>query len=373
ILTDVLSRFGIQVIAIGNGTASRETEEFVVQMLTKLPHVVAYTLVSEAGASVYSASKLAGAEFPQLDVSQRSAISIARRLQDPLAELVKIDPQSIGVGQYQHDLRTSNLADELQFVVESAVNHVGVDVNTASVSLLQYVSGVSPQVAQNIVAYREEHGKFRRRTDLLQVPRLGEKAYEQCIGFLRIRDGDTLLDNTPIHPESYANVNRLLTYASLYAGLPDGAPEEISMEERLRNLPLDSVAKQLEIGEPTLRDIVEGLLRPGRDPREDLPQPLLRKDVLTLENLEIGMELQGTVRNVVDFGAFVDIGLKNDALVHISKIAQGFVLHPLDRVSVGQVVTVWVAQVDAENKRVSLTMVQPVPTATTKDEYIPKA
>ncbi|MBN6187696.1 RNA-binding transcriptional accessory protein [Aneurinibacillus sp. BA2021] len=355
VLTQLIEKYGVQVIAIGNGTASRETEQFTVQLLKELEREISYIIVNEAGASVYSASKLAGEEFPELDVAERSAVSIGRRLQDPLAELVKIDPKSIGVGQYQHDVSQSKLSDSLQFVVESAVNYVGVDANTASPSLLQYVSGVSKQVAKNIVAYREELGRYTSRTQLKKVPRLGAKTYEQCIGFLRISEGENPLDNTPIHPESYASVASLLKEIGI-------RPQEISSEaarEKLAQVNVKEMAQTLHIGEPTLHDIVASLLRPGRDPREELHQPLLKKDVLDIKDLAKGMELEGTVRNVVDFGAFVDIGLKNDGLVHISQISRKFIKHPLDVVSVGEIVTVWVKDIDVQKGRVGLTMLRP--------------
>jgi protein Tex len=355
ILKDVIETYQIDLVTIGNGTASRETEQFISDLLKEINREIFYIIVSEAGASVYSASKLAGEEFPELDVAERSAVSIARRLQDPLAELVKIDPKSIGVGQYQHDVSQTRLAESLQFVVESAVNYVGVDVNTASPSLLQYVSGISKQVAKNIVLLREEKGKFDSRAQLKKVPRLGEKTYEQCIGFLRILDGKSSLDKTPIHPESYDKVKRLLEILQIDVK-KIGDPET---KEKLKNMDLPAMAKQIEIGEPTLQDIVDSLLRPGRDPRDELPKPLLLKEVLTIEDLKIGMELQGTVRNVVDFGAFVDIGLKNDGLVHISRLSKRFVKHPLDVVSVGEIVTVWVTEIDAKKMRVGLTMVSP--------------
>jgi protein Tex len=355
ILKDVIATYKIDLVTIGNGTASRETEQFISSLLKEVDREIFYIIVSEAGASVYSASKLAGEEFPELDVAERSAVSIARRLQDPLAELVKIDPKSIGVGQYQHDVSQTRLAESLQFVVESAVNYVGVDVNTASSSLLSYVSGISKQVAKNIVQLRDEKGKFDSRAQLKKVPRLGEKTYEQCIGFLRILDGKNSLDKTPIHPESYDKVKRLLEILKI--DVKDIGTSQT--KEKLKSIDLSEMAKQIEIGEPTLKDIVESLLRPGRDPRDELPKPLLLKEVLTIEDLKIGMELQGTVRNVVDFGAFVDIGLKNDGLVHISKISKRFVKHPLDVVSVGEIVTVWVTEIDTKKMRVGLTMVSP--------------
>jgi uncharacterized protein len=352
---ELIARYDVDIIAIGNGTASRETEQFIADVLKEVKKEVFYIIVNEAGASVYSASALAKEEFPNLDVAERSAVSIARRLQDPLAELVKIDPKSVGVGQYQHDVSQSRLAESLQFVVQSVVNHVGVDVNTASPSLLQYVSGISKQVASNIVKLRDEVGKFTDRSQLKKVPRLGEKTYEQCIGFLRIMDGTNPLDKTPIHPESYAATFKLLEMIGV-------EPAEIGSDkcrERLNGLDVAATAKQLEIGEPTLRDIMESLLRPGRDPRDELPKPLLRHDVLQLSDLSQGMKLQGTVRNVVDFGAFVDIGLKNDGLVHISQLRKGFVKHPLDVVTVGDIVDVWVLEIDEKRQRVGLTMIQP--------------
>lgn len=347
-----IEKYGVQIIAIGNGTASRESEQFIADLLRDTKGDAAYLIVSEAGASVYSASKLAGQEFPDLDVSERSAVSIARRLQDPLAELVKIDPKSIGVGQYQHDVTQSRLASSLQFVVESAVNYVGVDVNTASPSLLQYVSGVSKQVAGNIIKHRDKIGKFSNRKQLKDVSRLGDKTYEQCIGFLRISNGENPLDKTPIHPESYDKVASLIKAIKM-------DPEELHTEkakEWLRAVNIEEMAEKIEVGVPTLQDIIESLLRPGRDPREDLPQAILKKDVLSINDLQVGMELKGTVRNVVDFGAFVDIGLKNDGLVHISQLADRFVKHPLDVVTVGDIVTVRVKEVDRDKGRVGLTM-----------------
>ncbi|NRR05106.1 RNA-binding transcriptional accessory protein [Brevibacillus sp. RS1.1] len=351
----MIETYGVTVVAIGNGTASRETEQFIATLLKELKREVMYIIVNEAGASVYSASALAKEEFPDLDVAERSAASIARRLQDPLAELVKIDPKSVGVGQYQHDVSQSRLADSLQFVVESAVNHVGVDVNTASPSLLQYVSGISRQVAGNIVKKREEIGMFTERSQLKAVPRLGAKTYEQCIGFLRVMDGANPLDKTPIHPESYEATHQLLSMLGISA-------QEIGSEnckERVQSLDVKETAAKLGIGEPTLQDIVGSLLRPGRDPRDELPKPLLRSDVLQLSDLSVGMKLQGTVRNVVDFGAFVDIGLKNDGLVHISRLKKGFVKHPLEVVTVGDIVDVWVVEIDEKRQRVGMTMIAP--------------
>ncbi|MGG4444636.1 Tex family protein [Brevibacillus fortis] len=351
----LIETYGVTVVAIGNGTASRETEQFIATLLKELKREVMYIIVNEAGASVYSASTLAKEEFPDLDVAERSAASIARRLQDPLAELVKIDPKSVGVGQYQHDVSQSRLADSLQFVVESAVNHVGVDVNTASPSLLQYVSGISRQVAGNIVKKRDEIGKFTERSQLKAVPRLGAKTYEQCIGFLRVMEGANPLDKTPIHPESYDATHQLLSMLGINA-------HEIGSEdckERIQSLDVKETAAKLGIGEPTLQDIVDSLLRPGRDPRDELPKPLLRSDVLQLSDLSVGLKLQGTVRNVVDFGAFVDIGLKNDGLVHISRLKKGFVKHPLEVVTVGDIVDVWVVEIDEKRQRVGMTMIAP--------------
>jgi uncharacterized protein len=349
----IVEDYGVDLIAIGNGTASRETEAFVAELIREMDRELYYVIVNEAGASVYSASKLAREEFPDLDAAQRSAVSIARRLQDPLAELVKIEPKAVGVGQYQHDVSQKRLAESLTAVVESAVNHVGVDVNTASVSLLQYVSGISASVAKNIVKRREEQGRYRNREELKEVPRLGAKTFEQCIGFLRIPDGENPLDRTPIHPESYPVVERLL--AAL-----DSQPEEIgteSLNQKLRQVDVEAMAERLECGVPTLRDIISALLRPGRDPRDELPAPIFRSDVLKPEDLKPGMQLKGTVRNVVDFGVFVDIGLKNDGLVHISKMSERYVRHPMDLVSVGDIVDVWVLKVDLERERVGLSMI----------------
>ncbi|MFD1427080.1 uncharacterized protein JOD24_003310 [Kroppenstedtia sanguinis] len=353
VVSRLVEQYDIDIIAIGNGTASRETESFIAELIRRWERQVYYIIVNEAGASVYSASKLAREEFPDLDVAQRSAISIARRLQDPLAELVKIEPKAVGVGQYQHDVSQKRLVESLSTVVESAVNHVGVDVNTASVSLLQYVSGVNTTVAKNIIKKREEEGRYTDRNQLKKVPRLGAKTYEQCIGFLRVTDGDNPLDKTPIHPESYPVVESLLQELG-------STPEAIGtsdLKEALRQVNVENMAEVLGCGVPTLRDILDALHRPGRDPREELPAPVLRSDVLQLEDLKEGMQLKGTVRNVVDFGAFVDIGLKNDGLVHISKMSDRFVQHPMDLVGVGDVVDVWVLQVDTERERVSLSMI----------------
>ncbi|ODB58902.1 RNA-binding transcriptional accessory protein [Paenibacillus polymyxa] len=352
----LIAQYGIELIVIGNGTASRETEQFVAEVIADIgDSSLAYLIVNEAGASVYSASKLAQEEFPDLDVAERSAASIARRVQDPLAELVKIEPKAIGVGQYQHDVSQKHLDESLKDVVESAVNHVGVDVNTASSALLSYVAGINATIAKNIVKYREENGKFSSRRQLQKVPRLGAKTYEQSVGFIRIPGGENPLDRTPIHPESYAVVDRLLAELDISAhdlGTKT-AMEALSVSN------IDELAAKLEVGEPTLKDILDSLQRPGRDPRDELPLPVFRKDVLKIEDLSPGMELQGTVRNVIDFGAFVDIGIKSDGLVHISQLRSGFVKHPMDVVSVGDNVTVWVLNVDLKKGRVGLTMKPP--------------
>ncbi|WP_179603701.1 Tex family protein [Neobacillus driksii] len=351
----ILRDYKVEMAAIGNGTASRETEQFVADILKEMDEEIYYLIVNEAGASVYSASDIAREEFPDFQVEERSAVSIARRLQDPLAELVKIDPKSVGVGQYQHDVTQKRLSESLHFVVETAVNRVGVNVNTASASLLQYVAGLTKTAAQNIVKKREEEGKFTSRVQLKKVPRLGAKTYEQAIGFLRVLDGKQPLDRTGIHPENYDEVKKLLT--SLGFSAKDLGTAEL--KDALSGLDLKAVSAELSIGELTLKDIIDALVRPERDPRDDLPRPLLKKDVLKLEDLSAGMELQGTVRNVVDFGAFVDIGVKQDGLVHISKLSNRFVKHPLDIVSVGDVVTVWVDSVDMKKGRVALTMLSP--------------
>ncbi|MBU6081999.1 Tex family protein [Allobacillus halotolerans] len=350
----ILERYPVELIAIGNGTASRETEQFIADMIQQNNLDVPYLIVNEAGASVYSASKLAREEFPDLQVEERSAISIARRVQDPLSELVKIDPKSIGVGQYQHDVSQSKLNSSLTFVVETAVNQVGVNVNTASSSLLEYISGLNKTVANNIVKYREENGKFTNRKQIKKVPRLGDKTYEQAIGFLRIPDGDEPLDRTSIHPESYQATKQLL--GELNATSADIGTEDLS--NKLKEVNLTDFERELEIGKLTLEDIMKDLRKPNRDPRDELPKPLLKTNVLSMEDLKQGMELQGTVRNVVDFGAFVDVGVKQDGLVHISKLANRFVKNPLDVVAVGDIVTVWVEEIDVKRQRIALTMVQ---------------
>ncbi|SFM13283.1 uncharacterized protein SAMN03159341_11799 [Paenibacillus sp. 1_12] len=352
----LIEAYSVELIVIGNGTASRETEQFVAELIAEIKtRSLQYLIVNEAGASVYSASKLAQGEFPDLDVAERSAISIARRIQDPLAELVKIEPKAIGVGQYQHDVTQKRLDESLTFVVESAVNHVGVDVNTASPSLLSYVSGINSTLAKNIVKYREDNGKFTNRSQLQKVPRLGAKAYEQCAGFMRISEGKNPLDNTPIHPESYDAVDKL--FRELKLELKEVGSQKL--KELLQAVEPVELATKLGVGVPTLRDILDSLQRPGRDPRDELPAPIFRTDVLKIEDLTAGMELQGTVRNVIDFGAFVDIGIKNDGLVHISQLSNTFVKHPKDVVSVGDTVSVWVLSVDLKKGRVSLTMKDP--------------
>ena len=348
----IVKDFGIEMIAIGNGTASRESEQFVVDNLKEIDQEVYYVIVNEAGASVYSASDLARKEFPDLQVEQRSAVSIARRLQDPLAELVKIDPKAVGVGQYQHDVSQKRLEERLEFVVETAVNQVGVNVNTASAPLLQHVAGLNKTTATNVVAYRDENGRFESRAALKKVPRLGPKAYEQAVGFMRIVDGKNILDNTGIHPETYKEAKEILAMAEL--DLKDVG--STTAKEALAKLNFQQVADQTGLGKETVKDMIEALSRPGRDLRDELPAPLLRKDVLTMEDLKAGMELQGTVRNVVDFGAFVDIGVKQDGMVHISKLSNGYVKHPTDVVAVGDVVTVWVDSIDLKKGRIALTM-----------------
>ncbi len=351
-------KYGVRIIAIGNGTASKETEIFTVELLRELNTDTAYMVVSEAGASVYSASKLAAEEFPQYDVSLRSAVSIARRLQDPLAELVKIDPKAIGVGQYQHDMPKKELDNALNGVVEDAVNNVGVDVNTASPSLLTRVSGINATVAGNIVAYREENGEFTSRAQLKKVPKLGEKAYEQCAGFMRVPESKNLLDNTGVHPESYSAAKDLLEICGYTVN--DAAKNRIGdIKEKIAALGEDKVAEKIGVGVPTMQDIVKELLRPGRDPRDELPPPMLRTDVMDMKDLKKGMELHGTVRNVIDFGAFVDIGVHQDGLVHISQITNRYIKHPSEVLKVGQIVTVWIIDVDLSKKRISLTMKKP--------------
>lgn len=352
-LISFIEEYKVEMIAIGNGTASRESEVFVSENLKQLKREVFYVIVNEAGASVYSASAIAREEFPNLQVEERSAASIARRLQDPLAELVKIDPKAVGVGQYQHDVAQKRLSDKLDFVVETAVNQVGVNVNTASAQLLQHVSGLNKTTAKNVVLFREENGIFNSRTELKKVPRLGPKAYEQAVGFLRIPNGKNVLDNTGIHPESYKIVKELLKEAGV--SLEDLGTTEA--KEILEKISIPTVSQSLEIGKETLEDVLTALLQPGRDMRDEMPAPLLRQDVLSMEDLKAGMELQGTVRNVVDFGAFVDIGVKQDGMVHISKLSNKFIKHPTDAVAVGDVVTVWVDSIDLKKKRIALSMI----------------
>ncbi|MEI4529244.1 Tex family protein [Priestia megaterium] len=354
-LKKMFTEYPIEVVAIGNGTASRETEQFVADVLKEIENPVYYLIVNEAGASVYSASDVAREEFPDFQVEERSAVSIARRLQDPLAELVKIDPKSVGVGQYQHDVSQKQLNDSLTFIVETVVNQVGVNANTASASLLQYVAGLNKTVAQNIVKYRDENGKFSNRKQLKKIPRLGAKTYEQCIGFLRIIEGEEPLDRTGIHPETYGDVKKLLKKAEVKE--TELGTEKV--KEALKHISLTEISEELRIGELTLKDIIEALVRPERDPRDELPKPLLRQDILKLEDLAKGIQLEGTVRNVVDFGAFIDIGVKQDGLVHISKLTNRYVKHPLDVVSVGDLVNVWVEDVDMKKGRVALTMIPP--------------
>lgn len=353
VLKQLIQKYHITLISVGNGTASRESEMVIVELLKEIPEPVQYVIVNEAGASVYSASKLATEEFPNFDVGQRSAASIARRLQDPLAELVKIDPKSIGVGQYQHDMNQKKLGEALGGVVEDCVNKVGVDLNTASASLLEYISGISKAVAKNIVAYREENGRFTSRSQLLKVAKLGPKAYEQCAGFMRIIDGKNPLDATSVHPESYDATKKLLeklgyTPEDIKEGNLKGISKKIADYKQL--------AAELEIGELTLEDIVKELEKPARDPREDMPKPILRSDVLEMKDLTPGMVLKGTVRNVIDFGAFVDIGVHQDGLVHISQMCEKYIKHPLEVVSVGDIVEVKVMSVDLKKQRIQLTM-----------------
>ena len=353
LLKKIIPKYNISLISLGNGTASRESEQFIVELLKEIPEKVQYVIVNEAGASVYSASKLASEEFPKFDVGQRSAASIARRLQDPLAELVKIDPKSIGVGQYQHDMNQKKLGESLTGVVEECVNKVGVDLNTASAPLLSYISGISSTIAKNIVAYREENGRFTDRRELLKVPKLGPKAFEQCAGFMRIQGGTNPLDSTGVHPESYEAAEKLLKRQGF-------KPEDIT-EHNLTGLSLTirdykKLAQELGTGEITLRDIVKELEKPGRDPRDEMPKPILRTDVLEMKDLKEGMVLKGTVRNVIDFGVFVDIGVHQDGLVHISQITDRYIKHPLEAVSVGDIVDVKVMSVDLKRKRIQLTM-----------------
>ena len=356
VIKDMIAKHGVTVIAIGNGTASKETELFTAEVIAEMQGTpVQYMVVSEAGASVYSASKLAAEEFPDFDVTLRSAVSIARRLQDPLAELVKIDPKAIGVGQYQHDMPKKRMDEALGGVVEDCVNSVGVDLNTASPSLLEKIAGISTTVSKNIVQYREENGAFQSRAELKKVPKLGPKAFEQCAGFLRVNESKNMLDHTAVHPESYDAAKALLTLCG-FDTKAIGKQSLAGLKERVDKIGLQQAAEQLEIGVPTLQDIIKELLQPGRDPRDELPPPMLRTDVLDMKDLKPGMELQGTVRNVIDFGAFVDIGVHQDGLVHLSQICDKYIKHPSEVLKVGDVVTVKVLSVDLEKKRISLTM-----------------
>lgn len=350
-LSDLIDQFGVEIIAIGNGTASRESEAFVAEVLKTHPNV-SYVIVNESGASVYSASELARHEFPDLTIEKRSAISIARRLQDPLAELVKIDPKSIGVGQYQHDVSQKKLSESLDFVVDTVVNQVGVNINTASPSLLSHVAGLNKTISENIVKYREEEGVIRSREEIKKVPRLGAKAFEQAAGFLRIPESDNVLDNTGVHPESYPAVEKLFQTLAI-TDLDQAA------QEKLQSLDVKKVAADLNLGEVTLKDIIADLLKPGRDMRDSFDAPVLRQDVLDMKDLQIGQKLEGVVRNVVDFGAFVDIGIHEDGLIHISKLSNSYVKHPSQVVSVGDLVTVWVDKLDIEREKVNLSLVAP--------------
>ena len=355
-LLKLIDKDKVDMIAIGNGTASRESEMFVADMIKECSRDVHYVIVSEAGASVYSASKLATEEYPDINVSIRGAISIARRLQDPLAELVKIDPKAIGVGQYQHDVNQKKLSESLTAVVEDSVNKVGVDVNTATPSLLSYVSGINNTIAKNIVKYRDVNGKLRNRKELLKVPKLGKVAYEQCAGFLRIYDGDNPLEVTAVHPESYEATEKLLEKIGFNKNDLKDKEKLEDLRNKLKNVNIGEMSKELDIGEMTLGDIIEEVSRPGRDPREDMPKPILRSDVLKLDDLKEGMVLTGTVRNVIDFGAFVDIGVKHDGLVHISEMSDKYIKNPSDVVSVGDIVKVKVIKIDRERQKVALSM-----------------
>ena len=355
ILKNLIAKHSVNLISIGNGTASKETEMLVADLLKEIPEKVYYMVVSEAGASVYSASKLATEEFPEFDVSLRSAVSIARRLQDPLAELVKIDPKAIGVGQYQHDMNQKRLGEALGGVVEDCVNSVGIDLNTASPSLLSYVSGINSGVAKNITLYREENGKFKNRKELLKVPKLGKKAFEQCAGFLRITDGDNIFDNTSVHPESYDATLKLIEILG-YTKEDIVASNISDIKDRLKKQDINALSDSLGIGVPTIRDIADSLLKKGRDPRDELPKPVLLTDVMDIKDLKPDMVLTGTVRNVIDFGAFVDIGVHQDGLVHISQIADRYIKHPTDVLSVGDIVKVRILEVDVQKKRIALTM-----------------
>lgn len=356
VLIDLINKFDVNMISIGNGTASRESEQFISNMLKEIDKEIYYAIVSEAGASVYSASKLATEEYPDINVSLRGAISIARRLQDPLSELVKIDPKSIGVGQYQHDVNQKRLEESITGVVEDAVNSVGVDVNTATASLLSYVSGINMSLAKNIVRYRDENGELKQRKELLKVSKLGPAAYKQCAGFIRIYNGTNPLEMTGVHPESYDVAEKLLTKLGYSVDTILEKDKKSDLDEKLRKVDVKEMAKELDVGELTLKDIIDEILKPGRDPRDSMPKPILRSDVLKFEDLKVGMIMNGTVRNVIDFGAFVDIGVKYDGLVHISEMAYQFIKNPLEVVSVGDVVKVKVIDIDNERHKVSLSM-----------------
>lgn len=356
VLLELINKYDVGIIAIGNGTASRESESFVSDTIKETSKTVVYAIVSEAGASVYSASQLATEEYPDINVSIRGAISIGRRLQDPLAELVKIDPKSIGVGQYQHDVNQKTLSESLTGVVEDAVNSVGVDVNTATPSLLSYVAGINIGIAKNIVKYRDENGIIKERKELLKVPKLGKSAFEQCAGFIRIFNGKNPLEITAVHPESYKPAEKLLESLGYKKQDIEDKEKLLEIKEKLKTVNIEETAKNLEIGELTLKDITLELSKPGRDPREDLPKPILRCDVLKFEDLKEGMVLTGTVRNVIDFGAFVDVGVKHDGLVHISELSDKFVKNPSEIVSVGDIVKVKVLSIDVNRQKVSLTM-----------------
>ncbi|HHY13681.1 MAG TPA: S1 RNA-binding domain-containing protein, partial [Thermoanaerobacterales bacterium] len=355
VLKRIIKEHNVNIISIGNGTASRETEQFTAELIKEIDKEMHYVIVNEAGASVYSASKLAKEEFPELDVSIRGAISIARRLQDPLAELVKIEPKSIGVGQYQHDVNQKKLEESLAIVVESCVNTVGVDLNTASFSLLKYISGITTSVAKNIVKYRETNGAFKNRKELMEVSRLGERTFTQCAGFLRISQSDNPLDNTPVHPESYILAENILAETGFKLG-DLKSNERANINENLKAIDIEKLAENLDGGIPTIKDIIEAIMKPGRDPREEMSKPIFKTDVLKIEDLKPEMILMGTVRNVVDFGAFVDIGVGQDGLVHISELSEKYVRRPMDVVSLGEQVRVRILDIDTDRNRISLSM-----------------
>jgi uncharacterized protein len=358
VINKFIDKYNVSVIAIGNGTASRETEIFASDLVKERDGKVSYMVVSEAGASVYSASKIAQEEFPDYDVTLRSAVSIARRLQDPLAELVKIDPKAIGVGQYQHDMPQKQLGEALDGVVEDCVNSVGADLNTASIPLLSRIAGINSAIAKNIVLYREQNGRFMSRNELKKVPKLGPKAFEQCAGFLRVPDSSNYLDRTAVHPESYKAAEKLLKrFGYTETDIAKGQISGLSV--KVETVGTSALALELEVGEPTLIDIIKELERPGRDPRDELPPPMLRTDVMGIEDLKPGMEITGTVRNVTDFGAFVDIGVHQDGLVHVTQISENFIRHPSEALKVGDIITVYVLSADVKKGRISLTMKKP--------------